>query len=103
MDERLRTLVAAAKRDYDSEGFMLLGVFGSQARGDSGADSDLDLLYRLEDRFLDRYPGWAAYKRIDAIRDDLAQRLGMSIDVADLESLDAIGRKSILPEIVYVP
>ena len=43
----MRTLIAAAKRDYDSEGFMLLGVFGSQARGDSGSDSDLDLLYRL--------------------------------------------------------
>lgn len=103
MNEELRALIALVKRDYEAEGFIVLGVFGSQARGDSGADSDLDLLYRLEDRFLDRYPGWAAYKRIDAIKDDLAQRLGMSIDVADLESLDAIGRKSILPEIVYVP
>lgn len=103
MDEGLKALIAAVKSDYETEGFILLGVFGSRARGDSGADSDLDLLYRLEDRFLDRYPGWAAYGRIDTIKADLARRLGMPIDVADLEALDDIGRKSILPEIVYVP
>jgi len=102
MNEELKALIASAKRDYEPEGFIVLGVFGSRARGDSGADSDLDLLYRLEDRFLDRYPGWAAYKRIDTIKDDLSRRLGMSIDVADLGALDDIGRKSILPETVYV-
>jgi predicted nucleotidyltransferase len=102
MDEQLKTLIDAAKRDYDSEGFILLGVFGSRARGDFGAESDLDILYRLEDRFLERHPGWTSYKRIDEIKNDLARRLGMPVDFADIEALDEIGRKYILSETIYV-
>jgi predicted nucleotidyltransferase len=99
MDEALKKQIVAAAREYETEGFRIVGVFGSRARGDSSAGSDLDLLCRLEYRFLGSYPGWAAYERIDMIKDDLVQRLGLSIDVADL---DDIGRKFILPEIVYV-
>jgi|GEM_PF-4372192 len=42
MDEELKALIAAAKRDYEAEGFIVLGVFGSHARGDSNAGSDLE-------------------------------------------------------------
>jgi uncharacterized protein len=95
MDERLKATITAAKREYDPEGFILLGVFGSRARGDFVIGSDLDILYRLEERFLERYPGWAAYKRIDEIKDDLTGRFGMTVDFADIEALDDIGRKYI--------
>jgi len=103
MDEELKALIAAAKRDYEAEGFIVLGVFGSRARGDANAGSDLDLLYRLEDRFLERHPGWAAYARIDEIKNDIARRLAMSVDAADLDALDDVGRKYIMPELVHVP
>ena len=46
--------------------------------------------------------GWAAYSRIDEIKEELAERLGVSIDVADLEALDEVARKFILPETIYV-
>jgi|SRR5208337_1674050 len=102
MDERLKALIASAKRNYAPEGLILLGVFGSRARGDFGDDSDLDLLYRLEESFIERHPGWAAYERIAAIKDELSRRFGMSIDMADLEALGDVGREFILPETIYV-
>jgi predicted nucleotidyltransferase len=102
MDESLKALVVSAKQDYDSEGFILLGVFGSRARGDFDIGSDLDILYKLEERFLERNPGWIAYKRVDEIKDDLAGRFGMPIDVVDIEALDNVGRNFILPETIYV-
>jgi predicted nucleotidyltransferase len=43
MDERLKATITAAKREYDPEGLILLGVFGSRARGDFVIGSDLDI------------------------------------------------------------
>jgi Predicted nucleotidyltransferases len=103
MDEKLRARLAAAKLRYEPEGFTILGLFGSQARGDAGQDSDLDVLYRLEERFLARFPGWSAYARIEEIRADMELAFGMTIDVADVDALDDLGEKHILSEAVYVP
>ena len=54
---------------------IVLSVFGSRVCGDLGMGSDLELLYRLEDRFIDRYSGWAAYKRIETIKSAFGKTL----------------------------
>ena len=44
MDERLFPIVRECKKRLEREGFIILGVFGSRARGDQNDDSDLDAL-----------------------------------------------------------
>ena len=102
MDEQLTSILRDARRSFEGEGFIILGVFGSRARGDHRANSDLDLLYRLEERFYRRYPGWEAAARLDDIRKDLQARTGLSVDMANGETLHDVGRKYILPETIYV-
>jgi len=96
------SILQDAHRSFLSEGFILLGVFGSRARGDFRDDSDLDLLYRLEDQFYRRNVGWDAVGRLEEIRKALEERTGVRVDIANAETLHTVSRKYILPEIVSV-
>jgi len=102
MEETTLSAIQAARRHHQEEGFVILGVFGSRARGDNREDSDLDILYRLEAEFFRRYPGWSAAGRLQEIRVELRDRIGLEIDMANERALDPIGQKYILPETVYV-
>ena len=87
---------------YSEEGFILCGVFGSMARGDEQEGSDIDLLYRLEQGFHVRYRGLDALARIDEIRLELESGLDLSVDLADEDCLDDVGRRYVLPERINV-
>jgi predicted nucleotidyltransferase len=102
MEDRIIEALDAAHEHYREEGFVVLGVFGSRARGDNREDSDLDILYRLETEFFDRYPGWSAAGRLQEIREDLRERIGLEIDIANERALHPVGQKYIIPETVYV-
>ena len=52
--EELRKL----KTKYAPEGFIILGIFGSYARGEETAQSDIDILYRCNEDILRKYRGW---------------------------------------------
>jgi predicted nucleotidyltransferase len=102
MDEKLMNVLRDVRRELEADGFQLLGVFGSRARGDNRANSDLDILYQLQDRFYDRYPGWESIGRLEEIREELSRRTGLPVDLANRGALHEVGKKYILPETVYV-
>lgn len=102
MDEQLMSILRIARRHFEDEGFIILGMFGSRARGDYDTDSDVDVLYHLEERFYSRYPGWEAAARLEDIRVDLQLQTGLNVDIANADTLHDVGKKYILPETVYV-
>ena len=75
MDKDLRQNLELANQKYRPEGFTILGLFGSRARGDFRPDSDLDLLYRTEPQFFDLYPGWDGALRVEQIKAELQESL----------------------------
>lgn len=73
-----------------SHGALSVRVFGSRARGEQSADSDLDLLVSME-------PGRSLLDVI-AIRQDLEDVLGYSVDVVTEGGLSPYLRERILAE-----
>ena len=88
--------IAAVDRDAlgaicDRYGVARLEVFGSLARGDGGAGSDVDLLYELRP---DARLGWD----IEDLSDELSRLFGRPVDLVSKRSLHRGLRDAALAE-----
>jgi predicted nucleotidyltransferase len=101
MNKEILNKIKQLKNKYESEGFIILGVFGSYARNEENSESDLDILYELTDIFHNRFSGWNAFPEIEKINNDIEISLGVKIDLADRNALNRVGKKYILPEVQY--
>ena len=61
MQESKLKLLQQAKEYYSNEGFNILGFFGSYARGEENPQSDIDILYELNEKFIKNYEGFLAF------------------------------------------
>ena len=68
-----------------------LSVFGSVARAEDGADSDIDLLYVLEPG---RHLGFA----VNALEDELRELFGRDVDLVSKAALHRLIRDDVLTE-----
>jgi predicted nucleotidyltransferase len=73
-------------------GAMNVRVFGSVARGDAGADSDLDLLVDVGPNHSPFFPG--------GLREDLAELLGRDVDIVTEDALHWYVRERVLREAI---
>lgn len=101
MDKHIQDTIATVRHKYEPEGFVIIGVFGSVARGDDKEGSDVDILYRCND-VSHRYAGLRFFGLYEQVKADLETQLGRKVDLADINGLNEIGKKYILPEVLYV-
>ena len=92
------------KPQLEREGFMIVGLFGSYARGDYDTESDVDILYRLIDPelFTKQHGGFGAFTKIRETKQFLERELACDVDFVEESSLGRTGKKYILGEVVYV-
>jgi uncharacterized protein len=102
MNETLINKIKTLKEKYEKEGFVILGVFGSYARGEEVEHSDIDMLFEIKDSFYNKFKGWDIYPVIEKIEKNIEQELNHKIDMTNKNALNEIGKKYILPEVVYV-
>lgn len=103
METLLTERVQHLKDELMPEGFMIIGIFGSYARGEETAESDIDILYRLDtEKFLGLYPGFRAFGRLGDIQQLLSDILQKKVDIADIDALRESGKKYILKDVCYV-
>ena len=76
----------------EARGVVSAAVFGSVARGDAGAGSDIDVLIDVDPA--------TAFDLIDlvAVRDMIADATGRDVDVVERESLKKLARRRVLAE-----
>ncbi len=102
MKKEVLDKIKILKKKYENDGFIVLGVFGSYARGDENEKSDIDILYEMTENFYRRYPGWDVFPVIDEIEKEFSKVLDRDVDLANKNALNDIGKKYILPEVQYV-
>ena len=90
--EDIRRKLNAYRDDLEAEGIRSLAVFGSTARGEAGAGSDIDLLVDLDPEAgvgLIRYLG---------LEKRLSDLLGQKVDLISRDGLDHLVRDRINAE-----
>lgn len=92
IEELLKTKREEVLRVAASHGAKNVRVFGSAARGDAGATSDVDLLVEMED-------GRSLFD-LAALWQDLEKLLGRRVDIAEPEGLHWYIRDRVLKEAV---
>ncbi|MBF0501376.1 MAG: nucleotidyltransferase domain-containing protein [Candidatus Riflebacteria bacterium] len=102
LKSELRQQLVRLKSRYQSEGFVILGVFGSFARGEENADSDIDLLYQIEAPFFLHNSGFNALSRLDQIKHELMEALGRDVDIAPKNSANRVLKEEVERDLVYV-
>jgi len=102
VDKTVYDKVKTLSKLYKQEGFVIVGIFGSYVRNEQTDKSDIDILYELDSKFLEKYSGWDAILRLDEIKVEISRSLNVKADFADKSALRKVARKYILPEVVNV-
>ncbi|NWF65859.1 MAG: nucleotidyltransferase domain-containing protein [Campylobacterales bacterium] len=86
------------------DGIVIVGLFGSYARGDNNSESDIDILYELKDaqEFARKYNGFGAFTKLQETKDFLEKVFNKKVDIADKNGLNEIGKKYILKDLKSV-
>ncbi|MEM9857115.1 MAG: nucleotidyltransferase family protein [Bacteroidota bacterium] len=90
LEEIIRSAKPTLQRDY---GIEKIGYFGSFARGDFDADSDIDILVSFS-----RKVGWKFFD----LKDYLESILGRTVDLVTERSIKKRWKESILKQVRYI-
>lgn len=102
MQEPKLKLLQQAKEYYANEGFNILGFFGSYARGEATPQSDIDILYELNEKFIQSYSGFTAFARLSSIKEELKTLFGIDVDISAKSGLSRTAEKYIMKDLKYV-
>lgn len=100
MNINLQNKISEIKKKYFETGFIILGIFGSYARGEETEKSDIDILYSIDATF--PYKGLKKIYQLELIKNELKEYLGKEVDIVNRDALGDIGKKYILKDVVYV-
>lgn len=92
------------KKEYEKEGVVILGLFGSYAESCQKESSDIDILIETTDAFVAQNDAFEAFEKLDIMKQTLSKRFGKPIDLADKKGFKpgSLGEKYILNKAIYV-
>ncbi|MDA3886910.1 MAG: nucleotidyltransferase domain-containing protein [Candidatus Delongbacteria bacterium] len=102
MNKKIYNEIKILKDLYKTEGFLILGIFGSYVRDEETDKSDVDILYEINEKFLNNHIGWESILRLEEIKSEIENKLNLKVDIADKNALNKIARKYIIPEVLSV-
>lgn len=96
--DTLKTL----KPKYQQDGFNIIALFGSYATNSQKNASDIDLLYDVDNSFLEKYKGFRSVSKVLEIQDELSALFHTKIDLISPSGLNHNIKQDIVSKAIYV-
>ncbi len=93
-------MIGDLKKELSKEGFIIDGIVGSFARGEEY--NVIDIVYHIEKKFIEKYKGFFAVKRIEEIKKTLERKLNTKVDLIAKNSMNKTAKKYMLKDFVNV-
>ncbi len=95
-DNKLKIL----KKEFLKKGFVIEGVVGSFARGEKY--NDIDIIYSLDKKFLNNFPGFKGVIEIEKIKSFLEKELNIKVDLIAKNSMSNTAKKYMFKDFLNV-
>ena len=102
--QNITVQITELKNRYRNEGFEIVGIFGSYARGDADTFSDIDIAYSVDyDKFNQKFKGgFSKILRIEEIKEELQKLLHLKVDLVSLNNNNMTFKQKVQKDMVYV-
>jgi len=90
------------KKRYLKEGFEIVGIFGSYARGEEDLYSDIDIAYKLNHNKFYKDDAFEKLFRLEEIQNELEKNLKKRVDIVSLNSPNERLKNEIEKEIIKI-
>lgn len=97
-------VLRALKEVYAAKGIDLMGVFGSFARGEEDAFSDMDIAYSIDYEIFSKThtDGFSKILELEEMKKTLESKLHSRVDLVSLRSQNREFLEAIQKEMIYV-
>lgn len=96
--EELRNI----KSKYQKDGFNIIALFGSYATNSQNSSSDIDLLYEVDNNFLEKYKGFQSVSKVLEIQKELSSFFHIKVDLTSPSGLSPKIKDEIISKAIYV-
>jgi len=90
------------KDKYKNDGFNVLALFGSYSTNSQKESSDIDILYDVNDTFLEKFKGFSSASKVLEIQDELSNIFHKKVDLTSPSGLSESVKKDIQRKAIYV-
>jgi len=102
MDKNLIEKIKIKKEELLKDGFKIIAIFGSYARGEERIDSDIDILYDVTPKFVKKFKGFEAFSKLNEIRSELEKELNKKVDIATIDNSSKTFKEFVFKDAIYV-
>ena len=92
----------SVKSKYQQDGFNIIPLFGSYATNSQNNSSDIDLLYEVDNSFLEKYKGFKSVSKVLQIQEELSSLFHTKVDLTSPSGLNQRIKEEIISKAIYV-
>ena len=96
------SILKELKTKYKDDGFNLLALFGSYSTNTQNDNSDIDILYDVDNNFLEKYKGFKSVSKVLEIQNELSTLFHKKVDLTSPSGLSDNIRNDITTRAIYV-
>ena len=90
------------KSKYQQDGFNIIALFGSYATNSQNNSSDIDLLYEVDNTFLEKYKGFKSASKVLQIQKELSSLFHTKVDLTSPSGLNQRIKDEIISKAIFV-